>query len=202
MFTRIVALFGLSFAFVVGTIAVAERVTVAQAPAPPRPASRRRKPPPPPGDAGAATPKPPRRRRPRRRRTAAARGHRAARRRRRRSSPCRRRCRRRSRRSRKDKKDVVPAKTSVRGQAAADLGQGHGDRLLPARLSARRRRAAGHRTDLAGDAPVAQPQLGPPQPGQIPGKIRAARRQGHRLERHPGRRHGAAARRPAAVRTY
>ena len=33
-------------------------------------------------------------------------------------------------------------------------------------------------------------------------KIRAARRQGHRLARHPGRRHGAAARRSAAVRPY
>ena len=33
-------------------------------------------------------------------------------------------------------------------------------------------------------------------------KIRAARRQGDRLERHPGRRHGAAARRPAAVRPH
>jgi len=35
MFTRVVALFGLSLVFVVGSIAVAERVSIAQAPAPP-----------------------------------------------------------------------------------------------------------------------------------------------------------------------
>ena len=35
MFTRVVALFGLSLVFVVGSLAVAERVSIAQAPAPP-----------------------------------------------------------------------------------------------------------------------------------------------------------------------
>ena len=43
------------------------------------------------------------------------------------------------------------------------------------RLPRRRRRAADQRQDLAGDAAVAQPQLGPPQPDQVP---RALRRQG------------------------
>ncbi len=45
-----------------------------------------------------------------------------------------------------------------------------------------------------------QPQLGTSRAHPFPEKIRPARRQGDRLARRPDRRHGAAARRPAAVR--
>jgi hypothetical protein len=54
------------------------------------------------------------------------------------------------------------------GKTAVRVGQDRGaafralDRQLLARLSRRRRGAAGRRPELAGDAPVAQPQLGAP----------------------------------------
>ena len=63
-------------------------------------------------------------------------------------------------------KEKIPARqAAVRRQAIAVARQSRGHRLLPARLPARRRRAAGQRAHLAGDAAVAQPQLGPSQPG-------------------------------------
>ena len=100
----------------------------------------------------------------------------------------------------RDRREKNAGQGSVLESEAAEPRPRHGDRLLPARLPARRRRIAGRRPELAGDAAVAQPQLGPSGTGQIPRALRAARRQGDRLARHPGRRHGAAARRPAAVR--
>ena len=73
------------------------------------------------------------------------------------------------------------------------------DRLLHARLSCRRRVAADQRQDLAGDADLPQPQLGPSEPGE---DARASCQQGavDRLARIADRRHGAAARRTDAHR--
>src|SRR5512136_197697 len=64
--------------------------------------------------------------------------------------------------------------------------QGDGDWVLPARLPCRRRRTASQRADLASDAAFSQPELGAPQPDSLRGKIRVARREGYRLERHSG----------------
>src|SRR5579862_3906327 len=91
---------------------------------------------------------------------------------------------------------------AIRARAAAFARQGHGDRLLPTRLPARRRRTSEGWPELAGDAVVAQPQLGSSRAGQVSGEIRAARRQGDRLERRHGWRYGAAARRPLALRPH
>ena len=71
-------------------------------------------------------------------------------------------------------------------------------RLLCQRLPCRRRRGADQRPDLAGDAAVAQPQLGPSGPGALPGEL--SEKGTSRLARPPGRRHLAAARRPDADR--
>ena len=100
------------------------------------------------------------------------------------------------------REQVTPAKQLFGEKKLPSLGKADGDRLLPARLPARRRRAAGQRSDLAGHAAVAQPQLGPSLAGQVPRALRAGRRQGDRLARRPGRRHGAAARRPGGVRPH
>ena len=69
------------------------------------------------------------------------------------------------------------------------------DRLLCRRLPGRRRGAADHRADLAGDAAVAQPQLGQSGAHRVPRALWRQRQEG-RLERASGRRHVAAARRP------
>ena len=95
-------------------------------------------------------------------------------------------------------------KRGPRGQAAVRRGQDAGavggarHRLLRQGLPCRRRCAAHRRCGLAGHAPLAQPQLGPPQ-------ARRARREAgdrgegaRRLARAPGRRPVAAARRADA----
>ena len=90
---------------------------------------------------------------------------------------------------------------SVRPKADADFLAGARNRLLCARLPRRRHRAADQRQDLAGDAAVPQPQLGPSRSGQ---DARASGRQGTeaRLAGLTGRRHGAAARRADADRPH
>ena len=104
----------------------------------------------------------------------------------------------------------APARQSRRPETArqagvrpgADAGRSSGalDRLLLARLSRRSQGAAGRRRVLAGRAPVAQSHVGKPGDDRLP---RALLTQGEgrgRLERHSGRRHFAAARRPDADR--
>ena len=84
---------------------------------------------------------------------------------------------------------------TVRPQGAAGGDAGAGARVLCPRLHRGRRRAADQRRYLAGDAVVAQSQLGASRPdraGQAAGRKGA---QGCRLARHPGRRHVAAPRR-------
>ena len=89
----------------------------------------------------------------------------------------------------------TPAKELFGRKTAPAVDGGALDRLLHPRLPRRRRGAADQRPDLAGDAAVAQPQLGPSRADQV---ARALRQKGavDRLARFPGRRHGAAARRP------
>ena len=94
---------------------------------------------------------------------------------------------------------ATPAKELFgRKTAPAKMERAH-HRVLRQGLSRRRHGAADQRRDLAGDAPFAQSQLGPSEPGAIPG---TAVRQGaaDRLARSPGRRHVATARRPDAYR--
>ena len=67
-------------------------------------------------------------------------------------------------------------------------------RLLRQRLSRRRRSPADQRPDLAGDAALAQPELGPSGDGQFPRTPLRKRREG-RMARPPRRRHVATPRR-------
>ena len=89
---------------------------------------------------------------------------------------------------------------TVRPQGAAGGDADARARLLCPWLHRRRGRAADQRRQLAGDAAVTQPQLGPSRSGgagQAPGGEGA---QGCGLARHTGRRHVAAARRADAYR--
>ena len=87
----------------------------------------------------------------------------------------------------------------VRPQADTARRPGARHRRLCQGLPRRRRGAADHGPDLAGDAAVAQSQLGQPGADRFHRAVWRERQEG-RLERASGRRHGAAARRPDADR--
>ena len=92
-----------------------------------------------------------------------------------------------------------PGEGIVRPQDRAGQDGCAHPRLLFQGLPCRRRGTADQRRHMAGDALIAQPQLGASKPGAIPG---TALRQGpdHRLAWSAGRRHVATARRPHAHR--
>ena len=89
---------------------------------------------------------------------------------------------------------------SVRAGADARRSSGALDRLLLARLSCRGESAAGRRRILAGRAPVAQSHVGESGDDRLPRALLAQGEGRRRLERHSGRRHFPAARRPDADR--
>ena len=93
-----------------------------------------------------------------------------------------------------------PAKELFGRKAERRQHAGALDRLLHPRLSRRRRRAADQRQDLAGDAAVAQPQLGASGSRRLHGAARGKSAEGVELAGAAGRRHGAAARRADAHR--
>ena len=92
-----------------------------------------------------------------------------------------------------------PRNCSAAGRRRRRWKRAH--RLLRQGLPRRRHRAADQRPDLAGDAALAQPQLGTSEPGAIPRAAVPERHQG-RLVRAPRRRHVAGARRPDADRPF
>ena len=94
----------------------------------------------------------------------------------------------------------LPAKEVFGRALTPDRGQGALDRLLLARLPRRRQGAAGRRRVLAGGAPVAQPHVGQSGDDRLPRALLAQGQGRGRLERHSGRRHLPAARRPDADR--
>ena len=100
-------------------------------------------------------------------------------------------------RSEKSRQGAVRPQAGRRPTTAGAL-----DRLLYARLSCGRRRAADQRQDLAGDAAVAQPQLGTPGAGRLHGAPRREGAEGVELAGTAGRRHDAGARRADAHRSH
>ena len=87
----------------------------------------------------------------------------------------------------------------IRADCDARAGSEPADRLLYKGLLVRRGRNAGRRSGLAGNAPVAQPRLGPSGPDRIPAAP-GSRRRNRRVARVADRRHGSAARWPDAYR--
>ena len=94
----------------------------------------------------------------------------------------------------------TPAKQLFRPCPVAERSGDAQHRVLFARLPCRRHRAAGQRAGLAGDAAVAQPQLGHAAAHRLSRTLRPRSAARQPLAGHSRRRHVAAARRPDADR--
>ena len=102
--------------------------------------------------------------------------------------------------ARRSRQPEAAGQGSVRPSADAGRSPGALDRLLLARLSCRSQGAPGRRRILAGRAPVAQSHVGQSGDDRLPRALLAQGEGRGRLERHSGRRHFPAARRPDADR--